>query len=131
MADIIDKLNDYLLDVENLSNEFLPLKDKLNPIKQDINNALEDLKEKSENSEDLADRVFYINRYTDLIKKVESIFDIRSRRLQQAIQTISKLPLLKGNNEKEQIQSEISDTDLTPEQCNEIFKILNQNKESE
>ena len=88
MADIIDKLNDYLLDVENLSNEFLPLKDKLNPIKQDINNALEDLKEKSENSEDLADRVFYINRYTDLIKKVESIFDIRSRRLQQAIQTI-------------------------------------------
>lgn len=131
MADIIDKLNDYLLDVENLSNEFLPLKDKLNPIKQDINNALEDLKEKSENSEDLADRVFYINRYTDLIKKVESIFDIKSRRLQQAIQTISKLPLLKGNNEKEQIQSEISDTDLTPEQCNEIFKILNQNKESE
>lgn len=131
MADIIDKLNDYLLDVENLSNEFLPLKDKLNPIKQDINNALEDLKEKSENSEDLADKVFYINRYTDLIKKVESIFDIRSRRLQQAIQTISKLPLLKGNNEKEQIQSEISDTDLTPEQCNEIFKILNQNKESE
>lgn len=131
--DIISKINNYLLESEEFANDFLPLKDTLNPIKNDFNNTLQELKNKAENSEDLADRVFYLNRYTDLVKKVESVFDTRSKRLQQTLSMLTKLsPALLGantdNTENENIDDLENNNDnkpLTPEQANEILKILN------
>ena len=67
--DIVEQVNQYLLDVEKFSNEFLPLQDTLTPIKEDLNSALNELKEKSQNSTEISDKVFYLNRYTDLVKK--------------------------------------------------------------
>lgn len=130
---IVEKINTYLLETEALANEYLPLKDKLDPIKYDFNDALNKLKEKADSCDDIADRVFYINRYTDLIKRMESIFDTRSKRLQQTISMLTKLPstLTEGSEAENNADNKIDDTinkPLTPEQTNEILKILNNNK---
>lgn len=123
--DIIDTINKLLLESENFSNEFLPLQDTLNPIKEDLNSTLQELREKAKNSTNTADKVFYLNRYTDLIKKVESIFEARGKRLQQTLQTLSKLsPSVTTNEVKNATDNVNNDNDLTPEQCNEILKIL-------
>ena len=126
---LIEKINNYLLESESYANEFLPLKETLSPIQKDFNNALTDLKQKAENADDLADRVFYINRYTDLVKKIESVFDTRSKRLQQTLSMLTKLSptLIDNNTESEEHTTEDTieqDTPLTPEQANEILKIL-------
>lgn len=124
MSKIIDSLNQMLLESEQFSNDFLPLSQTLTPIKADINSALEELKFKAENSTEIADRIFYLNRYTDLLKKLESIFDSRSRRLQTMIQTLSKLNL---DDKPIETSEEITESSgsLTPEQCSAIIKILN------
>ena len=124
--DIIEQVNEYLLDSEKFSNEFLPLRDTLTPIKEDLNNALAELKQKSENSTDIADKVFYLNRYTDLVKKVESIFEARGKRLQQTLQALAKITPknTSTDNDIQQLDEENSNN-LTPEQCNAIFAILN------
>lgn len=132
---IIEKLNNCLLDTENLANSFLPLNDTLSTIKDDVNNTLIELKTKSETSEELSDRVFYINRYTDLIKKIDSIFDARARRLQNSLSILSKLALVPGmdtqapNDSKSGVDN--SESSLSPEQCAKIFAILqNEDKEN-
>ncbi len=89
-SDIINKLNELLLDTETFSDEFLPLKNTLEPIKEDFNNALQNLRDNIKNSSDISDKIFYINRYADLIRKIESIFDSHSKRLQQSLYTLSK-----------------------------------------
>lgn len=114
--DIIEQVNQYLLDVEKFSNEFLPLQDTLTPIKEDLNSALNELKEKSQNSTEISDKVFYLNRYTDLVKKVESIFEARSKRLQQSLQTLAKLTPVTGNKPVTDTDNEDNETNLTPEQ---------------
>nr|CAI9751306.1 hypothetical protein DGKKSRWO_DGKKSRWO_CDS_0030 [uncultured phage]CAI9752158.1 hypothetical protein CVNMHQAP_CVNMHQAP_CDS_0030 [uncultured phage] len=131
---LIDKVNDLLLDSETFSNEFLPLRDTLSPIKDDLDNALRELKEKSENSTETADKVFYLNRYTDLIKKVESIFEARGKRLQQTLQTLTKLSAtMTDDASNEDVESETDGVanveNLSPEQCNAIMKILNEQKD--
>lgn len=135
MADnIVEKINNYLLESESFANEFLPLKETLMPIQQDFQSALSELKQKSESAEDLADKVFYINRYTDLVKKVEGVFDTRSKRLQQTLTMLAKLPPVATDT-----VADVSQTDeeqetnakLTPEQANEILKILNQTKQGQ
>lgn len=123
--DIIEQVNQYLLDVEKFSNEFLPLQDTLTPIKEDLNSALNELKEKSQNSTEISDKVFYLNRYTDLVKKVESIFEARSKRLQQSLQTLAKLTPVTGNKPVTDTDNEDNETNLTPEQYAKIFAILN------
>lgn len=123
--DIIEQVNQYLLDVEKFSNEFLPLQDTLTPIKEDLNSALNELKEKSQNSTEISDKVFYLNRYTDLVKKVESIFEARSKRLQQSLQTLAKLTPVTGNKPVTDTDDENNETNLTPEQYAKIFAILN------
>ena len=123
--DIVEQVNQYLLDVEKFSNEFLPLQDTLTPIKEDLNSALNELKEKSQNSTEISDKVFYLNRYTDLVKKVESIFEARSKRLQQSLQTLVKLTPVTGNKPVTDTDDENNETNLTPEQYAKIFAILN------
>lgn len=129
---ILEKVNKYLLETESLANEFLPLKETLEPIQNDFRKALEDLKQKSEDAEDLADRVFYINRYTDLIRKLETVFDTRSKRLQQTLAMLTKLPTTYTENKEEQTDNLQTDEEktqnLTPEQANEILMILKQTK---
>lgn len=139
MADnIIEKVNNYLLESEAFANEFLPLKETLSPIQNDFQMALLELQQKSAEAEDLADKVFYINRYTDLVRKVENVFDTRSKRLQQTLTMLAKLPpaLTETNNEEETKQivegeESTESTTLTPEQANEILKILNQTKKGQ
>ena len=139
MADnIIEKVNNYLLESEAFANEFLPLKETLSPIQNDFQMALLELQQKSAEAEDLADKVFYINRYTDLVKKVESVFDTRSKRLQQTLTMLAKLPpaLTEANTDeevKQMVEGEenAESTTLTPEQANEILKILNQTKKGQ
>lgn len=123
--DIVEQVNQYLLDVEKFSNEFLPLQDTLTPIKEDLNSALNELKEKSQNSTEISDKVFYLNRYTDLVKKVESIFEARSKRLQQSLQTLAKLTPVTGNKPVTDTNDENNETNLSPEQYAKIFAILN------
>lgn len=129
---IIEKVNNYLLESENFANEFLPLKETLEPIQKDFKQALSELKQKSEDAEDLADKVFYINRYTDLVKKVETVFDTRSKRLQQTLSMLTKLPTTYTENKEEQTDNLQTDEEktqnLTPEQANEILMILKQTK---
>lgn len=129
---IIEKINNYLLESENFANEFLPLKETLEPIQKDFKQALSELKQKSEDAEDLADKVFYINRYTDLIKKLETVFDTRSKRLQQTLSMLTKLPTTCTENKEEQTDNLQTDEEktqnLTPEQANEILMILKQTK---
>lgn len=130
---IIEKINDYLLESETFANEFLPLKETLTPIQVDFQKALSELKEKSANADDLADKVFYLNRYTDLVRKVESVFDIRSKRLQQTIAMLNKLPSVStddntDNTEVNSLNTETETKQLTPEQANEIMMILRDTK---
>lgn len=123
---VIKKINDYLVETENYASEFLPLKETLEPIQNDFQSALQTLKQKSNEATDVADRVFYINRYTDLIKKIEGVFDTRSKRLQNTISILSKLNLLNTTDtpETEEQVFEDTGTPLAPEQANEILKIL-------
>lgn len=104
---------------------FYLLQDTLTPIKEDLNSALNELKEKSQNSTEISDKVFYLNRYTDLVKKVESIFEARSKRLQQSLQTLAKLTPVTGNKPVTDTDDENNETNLTPEQYAKIFAILN------
>ena len=134
---IIDKINNYLLDTENYADEFLPLRATLEPIQNDFKSALSELKKQAENADDLADRVFYLNRYTDLVRKIEGVFDTRSKRLQQTLSMLTKLPQLDSvstTNDRQTDESDSMDEDkkdlspLTPEEANEILKILNKAK---
>lgn len=132
--DIINKLNELLLDTETFSDEFLPLKNTLEPIKEDFNNALQNLRDNIRNSSDISDKIFYINRYADLIRKIESIFDSHSKRLQQSLYTLSK-------NQNQASNETISNTDnsstiddeeimFSPEDCEKIISIIKKdNKE--
>lgn len=123
---VIKKINDYLVETENYASEFLPLKKTLEPIQNDFQSALQILKQKSNEATDVADRVFYINRYTDLIKKIEGVFDTRSKRLQNTISILSKLnlPNTTDTEQPEEQVFEDTGTPLAPEQANEILKIL-------
>lgn len=130
MNNTIETINKFLLESEQFSNDFLPLNETLTPIKADIKFTLEELKSKAEASTDIADRVFYLNRYTDLLKKVESIFEARGKRLQQTLQTLSKIDM--NNISKDNLEAVASENEsLTPEQCNAIIKILNNEKNKE
>lgn len=127
MNSTIETINKFLLESEQFSNDFLPLNETLTPIKADIKSTLEELKSKAEASTDIADRVFYLNRYTDLLKKVESIFEARGKRLQQTLQTLSKIDM--NSISKDNLEAVASENEsLTPEQCNAIIKILNNEK---
>lgn len=127
---LINKINNYLLDTEAYANDFLPLKETLEPIQHDFKQALAELKEKSQTATELGDRVFYINRYTDLVKKVESVFDTRSKRLQQTLSMLTKLPAIQDveNVDNEQTETDVDNTPLTPEQANKIMQILREVK---
>lgn len=129
--DIIEQVNQYLLETEKFSNDFLPLQDTLNPIKNNLEEALKKLKIKSESSNNLEDEVFYLNRYTDLIKKVESIFEAKNKRLQQTLYTLTKLlPVANLNNNDQNKNTETENINISPEKLNEIIKIL-QNDDKE
>lgn len=127
---LINKINNYLLDTEAYANDFLPLKETLEPIQHDFKQALAELKEKSQTATELGDKVFYINRYTDLVKKVESVFDTRSKRLQQTLSMLTKLPAIQDveNVDDEQTETDVDNTPLTPEQANKIIQILREVK---
>lgn len=129
--DIIEQVNQYLLETEKFSNDFLPLQDTLNPIRNNLEEALKKLKIKSESSSNLEDEVFYLNRYTDLIKKVESIFEAKNKRLQQTLYTLTKLlPVANLNNNDQNKNTETENVNISPEKLNEIIKIL-QNDDKE
>lgn len=129
--DIIEQVNQYLLETEKFSNDFLPLQDTLNPIRNNLEEALKKLKIKSESSNNLEDEVFYLNRYTDLIKKVESIFEAKNKRLQQTLYTLTKLlPVANLNNNDQNKNTETENVNISPEKLNEIIKIL-QNDDKE
>lgn len=124
----LDKISSYLLESEEFANDFLPIKDVLSPIQSDLSLALKELQEKSAKATDLEDKVFYINRYTDLVKKVEGIFDVRSKRLQQTLSMLSKISI-SDNSDASDVDNTNSDSEndkpLTPEKANAILKILN------
>lgn len=125
--DIIERVNDYLLDSEAFANEFLPLRETLTPIQKDFQFALNELKTKAESADNIADKVFYINRYTDLVRKVEGVFDTRSKRLQQTLSMLMKLPDLPSTSdesEENSVQEELEKSPLTPEQANKILQVL-------
>lgn len=130
--DIINQLNEFLLDTEKFSNEFLPLKDTLEPIKDDFNNVLQNLRDNIKNSSDISDKVFYINRYADLIRKIESIFDSHSKRIQQSLYSLSKNNQQSDNdivinNEESSIDEENM---FSPEDYEKIINIIKkENKE--
>lgn len=129
--DIIKTISDYLVNLENEANNYLPLEELINPIKQSFNSTLEDLKYKAENSDELSDKVFYLTRYTDLIKKLDSIFDARSKRLQQSLMIISKLPNtidVEDTDMDDRLKQDTEEDFLTPEQANEVIKILHSYK---
>ena len=127
---LVEKLNNYLVESESFANDFLPLKETLQPIQKDFQQALTELKNKSDNASDIADKVFYINRYTDLVKKMESVFDTRSKRLQQTLTMLAKIDLPNTENEVSNQSDSLEDDEkqLTPEQANEILKILSNKK---
>lgn len=131
-GNLIENINNFLLETENYANEFLSIKDTLEPIREDVNFALDELKGYSKSADNISDKVFYLNRYTDLVKKIESIFDMRSKRLQQTLSIISKLDLadkiaLNSNNNN---NDEEDNKKLTPEQANELIKVLNKIEEN-
>ena len=129
--DVIKELSKYVLETENLANDFLPLKDKLNNIKEDLNKTLDSLEEKVNNSDDLSDKFFYTNRYVDLLKKVDSIFDNRSKRIQYAISTLIKAQAVEDNNDlgsnnkNDTITPDDTNINLSPEDAMAIVQILN------
>lgn len=132
---VIKNLNQCLLDTENLANDFLPLDSTLSIIKSDVNTILAELKKTSEDSEELSDKVFYINRYADLVKKIDSIFDARTKRIQNSLSILSKMALIPGinaasSNETDADEnSEAEGNGLSPEQCAKIFAVLQEGKE--
>lgn len=125
---IIEQLNNYLLETEKLADSFLPLKDTLEPIQQDFKSALDEFKSKASSATELSDKTFYINRYVDLVKKAEGIFDMRSKRLQQTLSMLAKISLdnnsLNSKPEDEEDKTE-DNVNITPEQANAILQILN------
>lgn len=134
MDNKIEKLSQELIALETLSKDYLPLDEKLKPLKQDLDFALEEIRQKVNTSDDVADKVFYLNRYADLIKKVESIFDNQSKRIQNSLQTLIKANAImtttiqsvdSENNLDEKIKDSVN---LSPVQCNAILNILNQSK---
>lgn len=133
MADLIQTMNKYLEETESFADEFLPLKDTLSPIQGDFQEALQILSSKAKEAEDPADKVFYLNRYADLVKKIEGIFDTRSKRIQQSISLLAKLPDAIKNPENPEAEGEdeesSEDSKITPEQAAEILKILSKTAE--
>lgn len=139
----IEKLSQELIALETLSKDYLPLDEKLKPLKQDLDFALEEIRQKVNNSDDVADKVFYLNRYADLIKKVESIFDNQSKRIQNSLQTIIKAESMLSTSQNPTVTHNTDSDDenengqnetitLSPIQCNKILSILNENnKENE
>lgn len=134
MDNKIEKLSQELIALETLSKDYLPLDEKLKPLKQDLDFALEEIRQKVNTSDDVADKVFYLNRYADLIKKVESIFDNQSKRIQNSLQTLIKANAImttttqsvdSENNLDEKTKDSVN---LSPVQCNAILNILNQSK---
>lgn len=134
MDNKIEKLSQELIALETLSKDYLPLDEKLKPLKQDLDFALEEIRQKVSTSDDVADKVFYLNRYADLIKKVESIFDNQSKRIQNSLQTLIKANAImttttqsvdSENNLNEKTKDSVN---LSPVQCNAILNILNQSK---
>ena len=129
--DVIKELSKYVLETESLANDFLPLKDKLNNIKEDLNKTLDSLEEKVNSSDDLSDKFFYTNRYVDLLKKVDSIFDNRSKRIQYAISTLIKAQAVEdnnslgSNNKDDTITPDDTNINLSPEDAMAIVQILN------
>lgn len=120
--DLINRINNIIVENENISNNFLPLQEILNPIKNDINETLKELKNKADESPNISDKIFYINRYMDLIKKVDSIFEAKNKRLLQTLQVVAKNSIENNSISSEETEDNLSA--LTPEQCNEIFKII-------
>lgn len=136
MADnnIIEKLNQYLLNTEDLAEDFIPFKGTFESIKNDLDTTLKELKKMSEDSEELSDKVFYLNRYADLVKKVDGVFDARIKRIQNSLNILSKLTLTKdlGSAPSSTTNEEDNNEDkqaLTPEQCAKIFAIIAENNE--
>lgn len=128
MSSIIEQLNNYLLETEKLADDFLPLKATLEPIQKDFKEALDEFKSKASGSTELSDKTFYINRYVDLVKKAESVFDMRSKRLQQTVSMLSKLSLDNDTLNKvaeNDVENVDKDINITPEQANAILQILN------
>lgn len=132
--DIIEQISKSLLDVETVGERFLPLQATLNPVKEDLVSILSNFRTNIENSEYLSDRLYYMDKYIDLVKKVDSIFDAKSKRLQLALQAILKAEIEKSkmssgsenSNDSDNIDEAPEDM-LAPEQVNEILKILNGN----
>lgn len=130
---IIDRINDCLVESEEYASEFLPLKDVLQPIQSDFQKALEQLREKAANSEDIEDKVFFMNRYTDLVKRIESIFDSRNKRLQNTLSILTKVPLSNPDTEDSEETSKgeglkESEDRLSPEDAAALIKILSKAK---
>lgn len=130
---IIKELSKYILDTENLANEFLPLDTNLKAVKDDLDSTLSTLKTKIDTSTELSDQVFYMNRYLDLVKKVDSVFDTRSKRIQYALSTLIKVQdsvekndLLNDNtsNNIENNENNVSNAELSPEDAMKIVELL-------
>lgn len=131
-TDVLQKLNDFLLETETMAQEFLPLKATLEPIQADFQSALQILRNQASEATDPADRVFFINRYADLVKKMEGIFDTRSKRIQQSISMMSKIPDLQTpDSDLEDEEDEEEDSRITPEQASAILKILSSGSSKE
>lgn len=131
-------LSQKLLDVEQLADTVMPLESALSAIQMDIADSLAELKIKSENSEDFADKIFYLNRYADLVKKIDSIFDNQIKRTQNSLSVLSKLNLI-SKTDPNTIDVNNSDdgllnrnfANLTPEQCARIFAILQETEDKD
>lgn len=121
---VLESLHEQLIATESLASTYLPLNESLDGIKNDLNSVLNTLKNKAANSTDIADRTFYVNKYLDLVKNVESVFDARSKRIQQAIGLLIKTSEKNIVSSDEIDSTSDDDAQLTPEQANEILKIL-------
>lgn len=131
-------LSQKLLDVEQLADTVMPLESALSAIQMDIADSLAELRIKSENSEDFADKIFYLNRYADLVKKIDSIFDNQIKRTQNSLSVLSKLNLISKTDPNTIDVSNSDDgllnrnfANLTPEQCARIFAILQETEDKD
>ena len=99
----------------------------LNNIKSSSDPILKELKEKIDNSSDISDKVFYLNRYSDTVENIDKTINNIIKNIQQLNQTqelsnIDKISIdSKNGNEINNVASE----SVSPEQINEILKILN------
>ena len=99
----------------------------LNNIKSSSDPILKELKEKIDNSSDISDKVFYLNRYSDTVENIDKTINNIIKNIQQLNQTqelsnIDKISIdSKNGNEINNVASE----SVSPEQVNEILKILN------